>query len=573
MRRFNTSLILVFVFAFVVFVAYALDGIAQAGIIQGTVKDAVSNLPVSGIYVDAFEVNFGYVSTGCAGPPLTLSNTTNADGQYAFCVLNGIYKVFFRREATISYIGQWWNGASSYSGATPVNVPSGTTVTGIDAKMTYEGVGAIVSGQVTGPNGTALPGVKVSVYDYNQPVESKHGLAAGLSNISGNYVIGTGVGDIFSPLPPGTYKVKCDDHNSGNNNLPKWWNNKDSFLTADPFVITAGGANKADCKLSEGGIITGSVTDVSNSPIKNASIIVYNQNQSVVTFNYTDVTGAYIIRRLPPGNYKVSFKGPYGTNYSPQWYNNQASFNQANWVPVVVGNTTPNINAQLLIGGTITGVTTTGTALAGGKSQPAAGGIRAGSLTAGVSAVVNVYDETRELIASLPSSADGTFSVAGLATGKYKVEFARSNLGSTWFNGHRTFDSADWVLVNAGSTTPDVNGQLVPAAVISGKVTDTLGAAIPKVIVRAYDDVTLESLNPTAMTDSFGAYTLSSLSPGGSRLYFDSFGTGYFSEWWDDEKSASAATPIVLVSGTTYSNKDAQLDLSSNVYLPLLLKN
>jgi hypothetical protein len=241
---------------------------------------------------------------------------------------------------------------------------------------------------------------------------------------------------------------------------------------------------------------------------------------------------------------------------------------------VVVGSTTPNINAQLLIGGTINGSTSTVTALADGKSQPVAGGTQAGSLAAAVSATVNVYDEARKLVASLPSSSgDGTFSVAGLATGKYKVEFTRDNLGSTWFNGHRTFDSADWISVTAGSTTPNVNGQLVPAAVISGKVTDTLGAAIPKVTVRVYDNPTLEPLNPTAMTDSFGEYTLSSLSPGGSRLFFDSFGTGYFSEWWDNKKSVFEAAPIDLVSGATYPNKDALLDPSKEVHLPLILNN
>jgi hypothetical protein len=565
MQRINTSIKLALVFSFLVFAAYAFEGKAHAGIIQGTVRNSEGN-PISGIYVDAFEVNFGYVSTGCpAPPPPSISNTTDINGQYSFCVMNGIYKVFFRREANISYVGQWWNGANSFSGATPVKVPGGTTVTGIDATMTYNG-GAFITGRVTGPNDAGVPNVSVSVYDYNQTAESKRGLASALTKVDGSY-------EIFAPLPPGGYKIRCSDQNPGNNNMIEWWNDKTGFLTADQFVITAGGANKADCKLSEGGMIAGTVIDGSNSPIKNASITVYDQNQSVVTFNYTDATGAYIIRRLPSGNYRVSFKGPYGTNYSPQWYNNQASSNQANWVPVVVGNTTPNINAQLLIGGTITGLTITGTALADGNSQPATEGTQAGPLSAGVSAVVNVYDDTRKLVASLPSSADGTFSVTGLATGKYKVEFTRSNLGSTWFNGHRTFDSADWIMVNAGSTTPDVNGQLVPAAVISGKVTDTLGAAIPKVSVRVYDNLTLEPLNPTAMTDSFGEYTLSSLSPGGSSLYYDSYGTGYFPEWWADKKSITDATPIDLISGQTYSNKDAVLDPSKEVYLPLVLKN
>ncbi len=89
------------------------------GYITGTVRDAVTNNPISGIYVDAFEVNFGFVSTGCINPH-PLQNTTDANGQYAFCVWDGIYKVFFRRtNASISYVGQWWNGATSYSRQRP----------------------------------------------------------------------------------------------------------------------------------------------------------------------------------------------------------------------------------------------------------------------------------------------------------------------------------------------------------------------------------------------------------------------------------------------------------------------
>ena len=301
-------------------------------------------------------------------------------------------------------------------------------------------------------------------------------------------------------------------------------------------MVTAAGANKADCKLSEGGIISGSVTDAANSPIENASITVYDQNQSYVFSSFTDTAGTYTIKHLPSGNYKVLFKGPNGTNLAYQWFANQASFNQANWVSVVAGSTTANINAQLVTGGTITGSTTTGTALADNRSQSMTGGIQAGSLSAGINSNVRVYDEFRKLVASGVASADGTFSVAGLPSGKYKIEFIRYNLGSVWYNGHRTFDSADWVSVNAGSTTSEVNGQLVPAAVISGKVTDTLGVAIPKVTVRVYDDTTLEPLNPFAVTDSFGLYTLNSISPGGSRIYYDSHGTGYLSGMVGREK-------------------------------------
>jgi hypothetical protein len=246
-----------------------------------------------------------------------------------------------------------------------------------------------------------------------------------------------------------------------------------------------------------------------------------------------------------------------------QWYNNQPSFSQANGVPVVEGSTSSNIDAQLLPGGTIAGLTITGLT----------GGVQSGPLGAGISARVNAYDENRTWVAGINSGADGVYSLGGIPSGKYKVEFVRSDKGSTWYNGKRTFDSADWVVVNAPDTTANVEGQLDPAAIISGKVTDTLGVAIPKVTVRVFDDTTLEQLNPSAFTDSFGIYTLNSISPGSSRLYYNSYGTGYFPEWWAEKKSITDATPINLLSGQTYPNKDAVLDPSKEVYLPLVLKN
>jgi hypothetical protein len=176
-------------------------------------------------------------------------------------------------------------------------------------------------------------------------------------------------------------------------------------------------------------------------------------------------------------------------------------------------------------------------------------------------------------VANGTSGLDGTFLLGGFPTGKYKVEFVRSDLGSIWYNGQRTFDSADWVEVNAPNTTANIVGQLEPAAVISGQVTSAPGVGIPKVNVRAYDDATLQSLNTTAVTDSFGIYSLNNLSTGSIRLLFDSLWTGFFPEWWDDKKSTGSATPIALASGGAYPNKNAQLDPSSNIYFPLLIKN
>ena len=349
-QRLTNPLKLFLVFIFVVLGCYAFAGNAQAGgVIQGTVRDAQSGLPISGIFVEAFEVNFGYVSTASV-------NTTDSSGQYSITVFqNGIYKVFFRRtDASISYVGQWWNGAASFSEATPINVSGGTgmvTIGEINAAMDTSG-GGFISGQVTGPNGAGVSNVSISVYDHNQTVESKLGLVSAVTKVDGSYTI-------TAPLPPGMYKIRCNDQNSGNNHMVEYWNDKNSLMTADPLTVTAGGANQADCQLSDGGIISGNVVDAANSPIANAGISLYDYNDKYLGGASTDAAGGYFVKRLPSGNYKVQFRGPSGTNLAYQWYDHQATFNQANGVTVVAGSTTANINGQLIPGGTISGETTT----------------------------------------------------------------------------------------------------------------------------------------------------------------------------------------------------------------------
>jgi hypothetical protein len=321
-------------------------------------------------------------------------------------------------------------------------------------------------------------------------------------------------------------------------------------LTADPLAVAVIGPNSANCKFSAGGIISGNVTDIAHNPISNAQITVYDPNQKSTAYGTTDAAGNYSAKRLRTGNYKVLFKGPYGSTLAYEWYNNQSAFSPANGVPVTAGSTTPHIDAQLLEGGTIAGSTGTATGV-----------------------LAKVYDPYGTSVAYAISEANGAFSVVGLPTGMYRVEFIKYDLASTWYNGHRTFDSADWVLVTAPATTSGINGSLLPGQVISGTVTNTQGAGIPKVTVRAYDGPTFKPMSSTNLTNSLGEYTLNYLSSGSTLVYYDSQGTGYYPEWWDDKKIMAEANPITLVPGVAYPNRDAVLDISQEVYLPLIHKN
>jgi hypothetical protein len=118
-------------------------------------------------------------------------------------------------------------------------------------------------------------------------------------------------------------------------------------------------------------------------------------------------------------------------------------------VTVTAGTTTPDINAAMLTGGTITG---TVTAASGGAAvsgicvvaSPTGGGTGSGNAV---------------------TAADGTYQITGLATGTYDVEFSSScgNTGSyvaQWYNGQSSLASANPVTVTAGTSTPDISAAL-----------------------------------------------------------------------------------------------------------------
>ncbi|MCL4446174.1 MAG: carboxypeptidase-like regulatory domain-containing protein, partial [Actinobacteria bacterium] len=135
-------------------------------------------------------------------------------------------------------------------------------------------------------------------------------------------------------------------------------------------------------------------------------------------------------------------------------------------------------------GGTITGTVTdsSGTGLSGicVDATPSGGGSGAFSST----------------------GSGGTYSVTGLPTGSYTVEFT-GNCGTTgsylnqWYNGASTSGAATPVSVTSGSTTSSINATMVAAGTITGTVTDSGGTGISGICV----DVT----NPNGGNSGFSA--------------------------------------------------------------------
>ena len=93
---------------------------------------------------------------------------------------------------------------------------------------------------------------------------------------------------------------------------------------------------------------------------------------------------------------------------------------------------------------------------------------------------VYATDTSGDRLGSATTADDGTYTITGLATGSYDVEFTDA-CGSTgdfllqWYDDHATELTSTPVSVTAGSTVTSINAALQTGGAISGTVTAATG--------------------------------------------------------------------------------------------------
>jgi len=171
----------------------------------------------------------------------------------------------------------------------------------------------------------------------------------------------------------------------------------------------------------------------------------------------TGADGTYNLGGLPAGQYKVQF---YGSNlgYINEWYNDTTDMNAAVPQTVAEGATVTNINAVLAQGGGISGRVTNGT-----------------SGLANIGVTVYVSNNYVSQIGWAQTDPNGYYTLQGLATGTYKVQFnaGQSGYANRWYNNKADFNLAQSVSVTAPGTTPLADAVLVPAVYYT--ITTTAG--------------------------------------------------------------------------------------------------
>ncbi len=207
---------------------------------------------------------------------------------------------------------------------------------------------------------------------------------------------------------------------------------------------------------------------------------------------------------------------------------------------VRAGKTAASIDGHLVIGGTMSGrvVNTSGRPLR--------------------NICVSAFDGRTGSIGVAGTGKTGTYTVRGLSTGGYSVEFSPCN-------GQNLVTAITHARVTAPHATTRVDATLHPGGLIAGVVTS--GSASGPPVSDACVEV--ESSNPSnpggfTITGSDGSYLANGLASGTYQVYFDpqclfASGPELSPQWYNDQPTQATATRVTVKVGRTTPSIDAAL--------------
>lgn len=338
------------------------------------------------------------------------------------------------------------------------------------------------------------------------------------------------------------------------NLVSEYYNNTPNWDTAAVIVVGSGALTGYDASLAAGGSISGTlVRDVEGTAVTGMCVDAYGE-----PYGYrgecVGTSGAYTLRWLPPGSYKLTFSGP---SLVREYYNNTLDWSAATPVSVGAGSQVTGINAGLAKGAVISGkVTSQASAAALANVDVYVDGPLDGN---GFSTGYYPFEWP-----TATTAADGTYSVTDAPAGSYRLRFdAPAGYASEYYNDKPSSSTADLVVVAAGGTAAGKNAALAAGATISGRVTRAAGgAAVSAGNVQATSS-TGEYFAAQLLGD--GSYTLDGLPAGSYKLQFDSFDCCLISEYYNDKLDEAAADPVTVAAGQNRTGVNAALALGGSI--------
>lgn len=356
-----------------------------------------------------------------------------------------------------------------------------------------------------------------------------------------------------------TYDVKFSAPPGSGYLASEYYDGKPSPSEETAVPVTLGATTSGiDAQLAEGGRIAGTVTSApAKAPLAGAEVCALESSAECVL---TNANGEYTISGLAAGGYRVEFFTSDGM-YLPQYWNRKRSASEGQPVPVTLGQTTSGIDAEPepLKNAAITGDVRDSTTMQGIK------GIEVCAYETSVEE--SGLEENGLFARCAETNARGEYAILELVAGEYLVEFSSPLYGSLnyvtqYFNVSSSAQGATIVQVGTRSVVTGIDAQLTEGGRIAGRVTNaSTTGPIAGIEVCAYS--TSGEGFGCALTDAHGEYAVSALGNGDYAVEFSAppeSGLDYVTQYYDYERTGSAADPVAVTEGTTISGIDAQLE-------------
>ena len=430
---------------------------------------------------------------------------------------------------------------------------SGTVVLNLD-----QDTNSIISGTVTGPDGTtALQGIQVDVYRWSGTSEDWGNWdlwTSGQTGSEGDYIV--------AGLPEGEYRVGFWDPNKLY--AEQFFENATEIRDATVIELPAEQTEVTgiDASLVFSSRITGTVTGPDGTtPLADIEVTAYTMSEwdwDPVDSTTTDADGHYEILGLREGSYRVVFGDP-DSVYIDEAYDNNvpAQPEYGTDIDVPAETTLTGIDASLAIGSTITGTVT---------------GLDGTTPLADIWASAFLLTEQgREWMGDGLTGTDGAYTISGLPTGSYVVEFW-DDLGRycpEYYDDAADLDSATEIEVPRGGSASGIDASLPLCSTITGTVTGPDGVTpLGEIVVWAYT-WSDEGWDPAGrrLTGPDGTYEMGGLAAGNYRLQFVDWSGEYVDEVYDNmvSQTLEAGTDIVVPVEGLVTGIDASLTIASKI--------
>jgi protocatechuate 3,4-dioxygenase beta subunit len=299
--------------------------------------------------------------------------------------------------------------------------------------------------------------------------------------------------------------------------------------------------------------LSGTVTAVAGAPLGGIEVYVETAEGAFAGSSETGSDGSYTVTGLAAGDYKVEFYAN-GQYYETQWYRDKISEDNTDAIALTSGENDTEVNAVLAPDATISGRVTSA------SGEPLVG------------ASVQVESMEGGSGRSAETGLDGTYSVAGLPAGNYKVEFSLNQNGfdasgqyyeAQWYKGQASESTANTVTLTSGQNAEDIDAALAADATLSGTISTVEGE--PLVGIEVFVESTEGGSYESADTEENGKYTVYDLPAGNYKVEFYANGQYYESQWYKSETSEAGATVIALSAGENDTGVNAALNADATI--------